>query len=90
VSANTTTEERRFHGMPNLSNELQPLPGTDVPLSPFLDLGENPGLDERATGDHHAVDATALDLGPVILGGEGIAATEDRDPWYWWAVGVSL
>ena len=61
---------------------LQPLPGTDVPLSPFLDLGENPRLDQRATGDHDAVDATALDLGPVVLRGEGVAATEDRDPWH--------
>lgn len=74
----------------NFSDELQPLSRTDVPLSPFLDLGENPRLDQRATGDHDAVDATALYLGPVILSGEGVAATEDRDPWHWQCVRPSL
>ena len=67
----------------NFSDQFQPLPGTDVPLSPLLDLGEDPGLDQGATGDHDAVDATTLNLGPVILGGKGVAATEDGDPWHW-------
>jgi len=66
----------------NLSDEFQPLPGTDVPLSSFFDLGKNPGLDQRAASDHYAIDATTLNLRPVILGGKGIAATENWDPWH--------
>ena len=69
--------------MRNFSDEFQPLPGTDVPLSTFFDLGENPGLDQSAASDHYTVDTTTLDLRPVILGGKGIAATEDGDPWHW-------
>jgi hypothetical protein len=67
----------------NFSDEFQPLPGTDVPLSSFFDLGENPGLDQSAASDHHTVDATTLNLRPVILGGKGITATKDGDPWHW-------
>ena len=74
-----TTED---FGNSNFSDKFQPLPGTDVPLSPLLDLGENPWLDQCATGDHHAVNATTLNLGPIIMGREGIAATEDGDPWH--------
>jgi hypothetical protein len=66
----------------NFSDELQPLPGTDIPISSFFDLGENPGLDQSTASDHYTVDATTLDIRPVILGGKGIAATENGDPWH--------
>ena len=32
-------------GKRNFSDEFQPLSGTDVPLSSFFNLGENPGFD---------------------------------------------
>lgn len=66
----------------NFSDKFQPLPGTDVPLSPLLDLGENPGFDQGATGNHNAIDATTLNLGPVIMRREGVATTKDGNPWH--------
>ena len=81
----STRQLKRNYGGPekrNFSDKFQPLPGTDVPLSALLDLGKNPGLDQGATGDHDAIDATTLDLGPVVLRREGVAATEDGDPWH--------
>ena len=62
---------------------LQPLPRADVPLSPLLDLSEDPRLDEGAAPDHDAVDAGGLDVGPVVLRGVAVAPAEDRDLGYW-------
>lgn len=85
MSARRNTEDVWDSGKEkrNFSDEFQPLPGTDVPLSSFFDLGEYPGFDQSAASDHYTVDATTLNLRPVILGGKGIAATEDGDPWHW-------
>lgn len=66
----------------DFSYELQSLPGGDVPVSSFFDFSENPRFDESTTGNHNAIDAATFYLGPVILGGEGIAAAENGDSWH--------
>ena len=62
----------------NLPDQFEPFPGTNVPFSLFLDLGEDPRLDERPATDHHAVDACVFYIRPVIVRRETVAAAE-----YW-------
>ena len=50
-----------------LSNEFQPFPGADIPLSSLLDLSEDPGLDQSPTRDHDPVYSTVFNLLPIIL-----------------------
>ena len=55
------------NGQHYLADELEPLAGGDVPLPALLDLGEDPGLDERTATDHDSVDAVVVRLVPVVL-----------------------
>jgi hypothetical protein len=74
--------KRRRHAT-YLANELEAFPRANVPLPSLLDFGEYPWLDERASSDHDAVYAGGVDLFPVILGGETVAAAKDGDRVHW-------
>ena len=69
---------RRKKVVQYLANELEPLSRGDVPLPALLDLGEDPWLDECAAADHDPVHVIIVDLVPVILRREAVAAPEYR------------
>lgn len=64
-----------------LTDEIQSFDSANVPFSPLLDLGENPGLDQGTSRDHYSIHTTLFNTGPVALSRESIAATEDGDAW---------
>jgi hypothetical protein len=70
-----------LHGVRGEATDaLEALGGRDVPVAAFAQLGEDPGLDERAAGDHDGVDARGLDLlveGAVVI---GVAVADKGDP----------
>jgi hypothetical protein len=70
-------KKRRAVAGAYLSDEIQPLSWGNVPLSLLLDLGEDPGLDERASGDHDAVDTRLGDGVRVGLVRKAVAVAED-------------
>ena len=54
-------------GKTNLPNPFQALSRANIPFPALLDFREYPWLNERSAADHDAVDATAVDVLPIIL-----------------------
>ena len=59
-------------------DDIQPLLGGDVPVSPLLDLGEEPGLDERAPGQHDPRHTRGLLARVVVLVVENVTVAKHR------------
>lgn len=74
----------------DLPDKFEPFPGADVPFPLLLDLSENPRLDERASADHHTVDAAGFDVRPVVVRRETVAAAKNWHGWYWQGLRLTL
>ena len=57
--------------------ELEALRGREVDVAALLDLGEEPGLDERPSGEHHPGDRGAVLSPRAFL--KGLVLPEARD-----------
>ncbi len=64
---------------PSHLDNIQSLPGADVPVAALLDLGEEPGLDERAARQHDARHARGILARVVVLVVEDVPVAEH---WY--------
>jgi hypothetical protein len=60
----------------HLSNTLQPLSRTDIPLPTFLDLGKDPRLDQCPTCNHNSIHSARLHFLIVLLRGETVAVAK--------------
>ena len=60
-------------------SELEAFPRANVPFPSLFDFGEYPWLDECAASDHDTIHPGGIDLFPVVLGGETVAASKNGD-----------
>ena len=65
-----------------LANELETFPRANVPFPTLFNFGEYPWFDECPTSNHDPIYIGAIDLFPIVLGGETITSAENGDGVY--------